>query len=165
MLLKGIPVYSEEADWNYQVFVVRTLAAMIMFSLDVILKKGETPIYKALLSLEFLNHCSLRRTVAPALLYISSRRIYCRCQVIVLFLFSAWNIELMLRYHENQLHFVTHSYLASIAAVLGVRHFPVNAENVSHLVSVSHRIGSNTHLSPAHRYCLYLCMSFMQNCW
>lgn len=150
-------------DLNYQVFVVKTLTAMIMFSLDVILKKGETPIYKDLLFLEFLNHCSLRRTVPLTLLYISSRRIYCRCQVIVLFLFSDRNIELMLRYHENQLQFVTHSYLASIAAVLGVRYFPVHAENVSRLVSVSHRIGSNTHLSSAHRYCLYLYMSFMQN--
>lgn len=136
---------------------------MITFSLDVILKKGETPIYKALLFLGFLNHCSLRRTIPLTVLYISSRRIYCRCQVIVLFLFSARNVELMLRYHENQLHFVTHSYLASIAAVLGVRHFPVNADNVSHLVPVSNRIGSNTHLSSAHRYCLYLYMSFVQN--
>jgi hypothetical protein len=81
----------------------------------------------------------------------------------MLFLFSARNIELMLRYHENQLHVATHSYLASIAAVLGVRHFPVNVENVSHLVPVSHPNGSNTHLLSAHRYCLYLYTSFMQN--
>jgi hypothetical protein len=53
----------------------------------------------------------------------------------------------MLRYHENQLHLVTHSYLASI---LSVRHFAVNAENVLHLVSVTRRIGSNIHLLPLH---------------
>jgi hypothetical protein len=81
----------------------------------------------------------------------------------VLFLFSARNIKLMLRYHEKQLHFVTLSHIASIAAVLGVRLFPVNAENLSHLVSVSHLIGGSTHLLSAHRYCLYLYISFVQN--
>ena len=81
----------------------------------------------------------------------------------MLLLFSDRNIELMLRYHAIQLHFVTHSYLTSIAAALSVRHLPVNAENVPHLVSVSRRIGSNTPLLPTHRYCLYFCMSFVQN--
>lgn len=61
----------------------------------------------------------------------------------------------MLRYHAIQLHFVIHSYLTSIAAVLSVRHLSVNAEYVSHLVPVSLSVGGNTHLLPAHRYCPY----------